>query len=408
MKSKKKQKREDSDMERFEFYTPTHVYFGKGEENKVGSYIKAYGAKKVLIHYGGSSAEKSGLLDRVRTSLSEAGLEYTELGGVQANPTLAMVRRGIELCLAEDVDFVLAVGGGSVMDSAKDIANGAANPETDVWDFTLKKAVPERSLMKGCILTLAAAGSEMSSSCVITDEEAGIKRGYNAVCNRMLFAIENPELTYTVSRFQTGCGAVDISMHTMERYMSVGTDTALTDALAEALMRENNRAGEICIHEPENYEARATMMWASSLAHNDLTGCGRSVFMPVHQLEHEISGMYPTVAHGAGLAALWASWARYTYQSSVMRFARFAERVWGIPLDYEHPERTALAGIQAQEDYYRRIGMPTGLKALGVKEEDLPVLADCCCFHGERVLTGYRTLAYEDVLAIYRMAYEQE
>lgn len=394
-------------VDNFEFYAPTHVYFGRGEENQVGAYIKAYGVKKVLLHYGGQSAERSGLLGRVRASLESVGLSYVALGGVQANPTLEMVRRGIALCQAEGVDFVLAVGGGSVIDSAKAIANGAAAPEKDVWDFSMKKAVPEKTLLKGCILTLAAAGSEMSSSCVITDEESGMKRGYNSPFNRMQFAIENPELTFTVSPFQTGCGAVDITMHTLERYMSVGQETPLTDALAEAVMRENNKAGKICVEEPKNYEARATMMWASSLAHNDLTGCGRRFFMQVHQMEHEISGMYPAVAHGAGLSALWASWARYTYQNNVMRFAQLAQRVWSIALDYEHPERTALAGIQAQEDYYKSIGMPVDIRSLGVREEDLPVLAENCTFHGQRTLPGYTTLGYEDILKIYQMAYER-
>lgn len=398
--------KEEIAMKDFEFYAPTHVYFGKGMEKNVGEYIKQYDATKVLVHFGGQSAEKSGLLDRVRASLREAGLAWVELGGVQANPTLEMVRKGVALCLAEQVDFVLAVGGGSVLDSAKAISHGAANPEIDVWDFSIKKAVPKKTLKKGCILTLAAAGSEMSSSCVITDEETGTKRGFNSECNRMQFAIENPELTYTVSKFQTGCGAVDISMHTMERYMSVGEETPLTDALAEAVMRENNRAGKICVEDPKNYEARATMMWASSLAHNDLTGCGRNFFMQVHQMEHEVSGMYPKVAHGAGLSALWASWARFVYKANVMRFAQFANRVWNIEMDFEHPERTALAGIEAQEQYYKSIDMPTDLQVLGVKEEDLETLAHNCTFQGTRTLPGYVTLGYEEILAIYRAAWK--
>ncbi len=393
-------------MKDFEFYAPTKVVFGKEKEKEAGMLIREAGGTKVLIHYGGQSAKKSGLLDRVKASLEEAGLAYVELGGVQANPALEMVRKGIALCLEEQVDFVLAVGGGSVIDSSKDIANGAAAPDVDVWDFSMKKAVPEASLPVGVILTLAAAGSEMSSSCVITDEETGTKRGYNSPFNRPVFAILNPELTFTVSRFQTGCGAVDIMMHTMERYLTADEGTYLTDEIAEGIMRAVAKAGKVCIEEPQNYEARANMMWGSSLAHNDLTHCGRTFFMQVHQLEHEISGMYPEVAHGAGLSALWCSWARYVYKGKVNRFAQFASRVWNIPYDFEQPEKTALAGIQAQEDYYRSIGMPVNIRELGVKEEDLLPLAVNCSFQKTRVLPGIRNLSWEDMLEIYRMAYE--
>lgn len=393
-------------MKDFEFYTPTKVIFGRGKENQVGEIIKSYGFQKVLVHFGGQSAKKSGLLDRVLKSLDEAGIAHAQLGGVQANPTLEMVRKGIALCLEEKVDFVLAVGGGSVIDSSKDIANGAASPEVDVWDFSMKKQTVAKSLPVGVILTLAAAGSEMSSSCVITDEKTGMKRGYNSEYNRPLFAIENPELTYTVDAYQTGCGAVDIMMHTMERYLTADEGTHLTDGIAEGVMRAAAQAGLDCIRDPENYEARANMMWASSVAHNDLTQCGRTFFMQVHQLEHEISGMYPQVAHGAGLAALWGSWARYVYKEKTERFAQFANRVWNIPYDFENPERTALAGIEAQENYYRSIRMPVNLKSLGVKEEDLEQLAENCSFGRTRMLPGIRELDCGDMLEIYKMAYE--
>ena len=396
----------ETHMKDFEFYTPTKVIFGREKENQVGEIIKSYGFQKVLVHFGGQSAKKSGLLDRVLKSLDEAGIAHAQLGGVQANPTLEMVRKGIALCLEEKVDFVLAVGGGSVIDSSKDIANGAASPEVDVWDFSMKKQTVAKSLPVGVILTLAAAGSEMSSSCVITDEKTGMKRGYNSEYNRPLFAIENPELTYTVDAYQTGCGAVDIMMHTMERYLTADEGTYLTDGIAEGVMRAAAQAGLDCIRDPENYEARANMMWASSVAHNDLTQCGRTFFMQVHQLEHEISGMYPQVAHGAGLAALWGSWARYVYKEKTERFAQFANRVWNIPYDFENPERTALAGIEAQENYYRSIRMPVNLKSLGVKEEDLEQLAENCSFGRTRMLPGIRELDCGDMLEIYKMAYE--
>lgn len=391
-------------MESFIYETPTKVYFGKGEEQKVGEIIAGYGATKVLVHYGSQSAVKSGLIDLVKEKLNEQGIAYVLLGGVQANPEIQMVRKGIELCRAEGVDFILAVGGGSVLDSTKDIANGYANPEVDVWEFTMGTAQPAKTTPKGCILTISAAGSEMSDSCVISDSGRGIKRGYGSPMNRMNFAIENPELTYSVSAYQTACGAVDIAMHTIERYFCPGQDTYLTDAIAEAVIKNAFKAGEDCIADPTDYTARANMMWASSLAHNGLTACGRKVQLVVHQLEHEVSAMYPKVAHGAGLAALWCSWARYVYKDNLPRFLQYAEHVWNVDIDYDHPERSALAAIAKQEEYYRSIGMPTSLHELDVKEEDLETLALRCSREKTRSLLGARPLSYEDILAIYRMA----
>ncbi|MBP3475884.1 MAG: iron-containing alcohol dehydrogenase [Lachnospiraceae bacterium] len=393
-------------MNHFIYETPTKVYFGKDEEQKVGKIISEYGATKVLIHYGGKSAKESGLLDRVKGYLAAEKIEFVELGGVVANPELKLVREGIALCQKEGVDFILAVGGGSVLDSSKAIANGVANPDVDVWDFSLGKAAPEKTLPKGAILTLAAAGSEMSNSCVITDTETGSKRGYGSPCNRMNFAIENPELTYTVNAYQTACGAVDIAMHTIERYFCPGEDTYLTDAIAEAVIKSTMKAGADCIADPRDYTARANMMWASSLAHNGLTQCGRSFLLAVHQFEHEVSGMYPQVAHGAGLAALWCSWARYVYKANMPRFLQYAHNVWNLDIDFEHPESTVLKAIELQEKYYRSIGMPTNLKELGVQAEDLEVLALQCSRGKTRTLDGYKKLGYDEMLDIYKMAYE--
>lgn len=393
-------------MNNFIYETPTKVYFGKDEELKVGKLVAEYKPKKVLIHYGGKSAKESGLLDRVKKCLENEKIAYVELGGVVANPQLSLVRKGIKLCLDEGVDFVLAVGGGSVMDSAKDIANGAANPEVDVWDFSLKKCEPVKTLNKGAILTLAAAGSEMSSSCVITNSETGQKMGYGSSLNRMNFAIENPELTYTVSPYQTACGAVDIAMHTIERYFCPGEDTYLTDAIAEAVIKSTMKAEADCLENPKNYEARANMMWASSLAHNGLTQCGRQFQLVVHQLEHEVSGMYPDVAHGAGLAALWCSWARYVYRCNINRWLQFAQNIWNMDIDFEHPEKTIEQAIDKQEQYYASIGMPINLKSLGVKKESLEELALKCSRNRTRTLIGYKPLEYEDILKIYQMAYE--
>lgn len=392
-------------MDNFIYDTPTKVYFGKGEEQKVGKIISEFGAKKVLIHYGGQSAKKSGLLDRVKSCLDEEHIDYVELGGVVANPELKLVREGIALCKREGVDFILAVGGGSVLDSAKDIANGAANPDIDVWEFSMGTATPNKTLPKGAILTLAAAGSEMSASCVITNTETQSKRGYNSPCNRMNFAIENPELTYTVNAYQTACGAVDIAMHTIERYFCPGEDTYLTDAIAEAVIKSAMKAGKDAIANPTDYAARANMMWASSLAHNGLTQCGRAFQLAVHQFEHEVSGLYPRVAHGAGLAALWCSWARYVYSANIPRFLQYAHNVWNLDIDFEHPEITINKAIDMQEDYYRSIGMPVSLRELDVKEEDLEKLALACSRNKTRTLTGYMPLGYEDMLAVYKMAY---
>lgn len=393
-------------MNNFIYETPTKVYFGKDEELKVGKIIAEYQPHKVLIHYGGKSAKESGLLDRVKKCLSDEKIDYVELGGVVANPELKLVREGIKLCMDEGVDFILAVGGGSVMDSAKDIANGVANPGVDVWDFSLGKCAPEKTLKKGAILTLSAAGSEMSNSCVITNSETGEKRGYGSSCNRMNFAIENPELTYTVSPYQTACGAVDIAMHTIERYFCPGEDTYLTDAIAEAVIKSVMKAGVDCLENPRNYEARANMMWASSLAHNGLTQCGREFQLVVHQFEHEVSGMYPEIAHGAGLAAIWCSWARYVYRANINRWLQYAHNVWNLEIDFEHPEKTIELAINKQEQYYTSIGMPTNLKSLGVKKESLEKLALDCSRNRTRTLIGYKPLAYEDILEIFEMAYE--
>ena len=392
-------------MDNFIYETPTKVYFGKGEELKVGKLVATFKPVRVLLHYGRGSAEKSGLLNTVRNCLNEEGIPFTELGGVVANPELKLVREGISLCQKEGIDFILAVGGGSVMDSAKDIANGVANPDVDVWDFSLGKAVPSGTLNKGAILTLSAAGSEMSNSCVITNSETHEKRGYGCSANRMNFAIENPELTYSVNAYQTACGAVDIAMHTIERYFCPGEDTYLTDSIAEAVIKSVMKAGTDCLKNPTDYVARANMMWASSLAHNGLTQCGRSFQLTVHQFEHEVSGLYPNVAHGAGLAALWCSWARYVFKSNVPRWLQYASNVWGLPIDFEHPEETVLKAIDLQEQYYRRIGMPTSLRELGVEENRLEELALRCSRNKTRTLIGYRQLGYDEILDIYRMAY---
>ena len=391
-------------MQDFNFYTPTQVVFGKKGEDKVGELINALNCKKVLVHFGGNSAKKSGLLDRVFDSLTQSGIDYVSLGGVVPNPRLSKVYEGIDLCKKENVDFILAIGGGSVIDSAKAIGYGMAN-DCDVWDFYMKKAVPTGCLPIGTILTLSAAGSEMSNSSVITNEEGWLKRGCNSDYCRPKFAIMNPELTYTLPPYQTASGATDILMHTMERYFTQGGTMELTDGISEALMRTVINNSKILMKDPTNYEARAEVMWAGSLSHNGLTGCGSIGDWACHQLEHELGGMFD-VAHGAGLAAVWGSWARYVYKYNVARFAQFAVNVLGVPNDFSDQEKTALAGIEAMEAYYHSINMPTSISELGVEicEDEMKELAYKCSFQNTRTVGGVKALNTEDMIEIYKMA----
>ena len=391
-------------MLNFEYYTPTKVVFGKDTEKQAGELVKAFGGTKVLVHFGGQSAKKSGLLERICNSLEEAGLSYVTLGGVVPNPHLSKVYEGIELCKKEGVDFILAVGGGSVIDSGKAIGYGVAN-EGDVWDFYAKKRTAKACLPIGAVLTIAAAGSEMSNSSVITNEDGWLKRGHNDDVSRCKFAVMNPELTYTLPAYQTASGCVDILMHTMERYFTKAENTMLTDSVAEGLMRTVIYNAKVLAEDPENYDARAQVMWAGSLSHNGLTGCGTEGDWASHQLEHELGGMFD-VAHGAGLAAVWGSWARYVYKEKPARFAQFAANVFNIPWNSSNLEQMALDGIQAMEAFYRSIHMPTSLAELGVNptEEQIQELAKKCSFMGKRTVGTFKVLQIPDMEAIYRMA----
>ena len=388
----------------FNYYTPTKVVFGKNTEEKVADLIKEFGGKKVLIHYGGGSVVRSGLLPRVKGFLDKAGINYLELGGAVPNPHLGLVREGIELCKKEGIDFLLAVGGGSAIDSAKAIGYGVAN-EGDVWDFYDYKRKVTGCLPIGVILTIAATGSEMSDSSVITKEEGLVKRGYSSDFGRPRFAIMNPELTMTLPDYQTACGCTDIMMHTMERYFTNGGNMEITDSMAEALLRTVKENAKILAKDPKNYDARAEVMWAGSLAHNGLTGCGNDGGdWMTHKLEHELGGLYD-VAHGAGLAAIWGSWARYVYKDCLPRFKRFAINVMGVSATGTD-EEIALKGIEAMEDFYREIKMPTNLRELGVKasDEDLKLMAHKC-FVGTKGPKGSAKLLYEeDMLEIFKMS----
>lgn len=392
-------------MLNFTFYTPTRVVFGKDTEGQVGDLAKAYGAHKVLLHYGGKSAEKSGLLGRVRLALEMAEVDYVELGGVVPNPHLDKVYEGIELCKKEGVDFILAVGGGSVIDSSKAICYGLAEPDKDVWELFNKTRQAKCFFPLAVVLTIAAAGSEMSNSCVITDEKTLQKRGYNNDIARPLFAIMNPEITRTLPDYQTESGCADIMMHTMERYFNNGGSMELTDGLAESLIRTVMKNAEILHVDPDNYDARAEVMWASSLSHNGLTGCGTDGGdWACHRMEHELGGMFD-VTHGAGLAAIWGSWARFVYRDCLPRFVQFAVNVMDVKPE-KSDEETALAGIRAMEAFYRRIGMPTNIKELGVEptDEQIEEMAAAVAVVCGDPFGSAKKLSKKDVAEIYRKA----
>lgn len=388
----------------FNYYTPTKVVFGKNAEQQVGKLVKDTHCKKVLIHYGSGSVIRSGLLARIRELLDSEGIAYVELGGVVPNPRLSLVYEGIELCRKENVDFILAVGGGSVVDSSKAIGYGMAN-DGDVWDFYEHIRQADACMPVGVVLTIAAAGSEMSNSSVITKDEGMVKRGYNNDICRPVFSVMDPELTMTLPAYQTACGCTDILMHTMERYFTNGGNMELTDAIAEGLMRTVIKNALILKDEPHNYDARAEIMWASSLSHNGLTGCGNDGGdFASHGLEHEIGGMFD-VAHGAGLAAVWGSWARYVLKDCTPRFYRFARNVLGVEGDGSE-EEVALKGIEAMENFYRSIGMPANMRELGIEptEEQMETMAHMCSLAAGGCKGSAKKLYEEDMLKIYRMA----
>jgi len=386
-------------MHDFTYFTPTKVVFGKNAEAQVGSLVKSCHGRKVLIHYGGQSALRSGLIERISASLDAAGLPYVTLGGVVPNPRLSLIRTGIELARREQVDFILAVGGGSVIDSAKGIAYGAAN-QGDVWDYYMARACPQACLPIGCVVTIAAAGSEMSSSSVVTNEENGFKRSFKSDMARPAFAVMNPELTVSLPPFQTACGCVDILMHTMERYFGHGENMDITDSIAEGLLRVVMRHAAVLRDDPANYASRAEIMWAGSLSHNGLTGCGSDGGdWATHMIEHELSGMFD-VAHGAGLAAIWGSWARHVLPLRPDRFAAFAQRVMGVT-EAEDETAAGLRGIEAMEAFFRSINMPVCLKDLGLTptNEQITEMADKALV-GKTHIGSVKKLLQPDISAI--------
>ena len=389
----------------FEYYAPTKVVFGRGAEKEAGRLIRKAGANKVLIHYGSGSAVKSGLLDRIKTSLDDAGVAHVELGGVVPNPHLGKVYEGIELGRREGVDFILAVGGGSVIDSSKAIAAGLANPEDDVWDYYIHNKTTDKALPVASVLTIAAAGSEMSNGSVITNEKNGLKRDFGGEMFRPVFALMNPELTMTLPPYQTSSGAADILMHTMERFFNRSDNMEMTDRISEAVIRTVMKYAKILREDPCNYEARAEVMWAGSLSHNDLTGCGTDGGdWATHNMEHEMGGMFD-VAHGAGLAAIWGSWARYVRDGVPHRFEKFALDIMDVAPGSDR-EETIERGICAMEQFFRDIGMPVSMKELGIEptREQIEFMAASCEEKTQGPNGAVKPLYKEDMIRIYEAA----
>lgn len=391
-------------MQSFTFYSPTKVIFGKGAELSAADEIVKFGGHRVMVVYGGGSAVRSGLLDRIEGELKKAGLPSTRLGGVKPNPRLSLVREGIRQALDFKADFLLGVGGGSVLDTAKAIAIGAANPETDVWRFWLKELVPHKALPVGAVLTIPAAGSETSDSAVLTDEATESKRGLNTELNRPRFAVMNPELSYTLPDFQVICGVVDIMMHTLDRYFTATEGNELTDGIAETLLRDVIRNGDTAVRDHHNYQAMSELMWCGSLSHNGLTGLGRPGEFTVHQLGHELSGHFD-VTHGASLSTMWGYWAQTVCPAKPERFAHFAQAVWDARTG--SVEENAREGIARTVDYFRAIGAPTSFTELGIGVQDekmLRELADSCTFRGKRTIGKFMELDGEAIYSIYKLA----
>lgn len=384
----------------FEYYTPTKVFFGKSKEKEVGKIISQYGYKKIMLQYGKGSIKKNGLYDCIINSLKEYDIEFVEMGGVEPNPKIEFVREAVRIAKREGVELVLAVGGGSVIDAAKYTALGAVT-DCDVWDFVVGKQKPTSALPVACVLTIAAAGSEMSWSAVVSDLSLNMKRGLASDLIRPLFAVCNPELTYTVSSYQTACGITDIMAHTMERYFTPCEPVDITDQIAEGILRSVINAARVVMKEPNNYEARANIMWASSLSHNNLTGCGRINSLPVHQLEHAISGEYDSVAHGAGLAVLFPAWAKYVYTYNIPRFAQFARNVWAV--NEVDDKKAAEMGIESMTEFFKSIGMPSTLREFGINADTIDKLTDLCTFNNTRTVNSVIKLGSKEIKDIFKL-----
>lgn len=388
-------------MENFIFQNPTRIIFGKDAENQVGREVSRYG-KKILLHYGGGSIKRSGLYQRVVASLKEAGVEFVELSGVKPNPRLSLVHEGIKICREQETQLILAVGGGSVIDSAKAIAVGVPY-NGDVWDFYTGKAVPKETLSIGTILTLPAAGSEASNSAVITNEDGWYKRGLTSDVLYPKFSILNPELAFTLPKYQVACGVSDIMAHLMERYFTNTPHVELTDRLCESTLKTIINNAPLVLEQPDNYDAWAEVMWSGTVAHNNLLNTGRTGDWASHDIEHELSGIYD-VAHGAGLAVIFPAWMKYVYKHDLNRFVQYAVRVWNVDHDFRSPERTALEGIKRLEHFYHSIGLATDLKGIGIDETRLEEMAAKCTNSGQSTVGNFMKLGQTDVLQILKLS----
>ncbi len=392
-------------MQSFQYYIKTNVVFGEGSVCRTAELVKKHGGSRVLVVYGGGSAKRSGLLDRVFALLDEALLPYDSIGGVQPNPRVELAREGVKRAVEFRADLILAVGGGSVIDTAKAIAHGAANPETDIWEFWKRREVLMRSTPVGVILTIPAAGSETSDSAVLTNEQEQEKRGLNTDLNRPAFAILDPKLAMTLPPQQVSCGVTDILMHTLDRYFTPADDNELTDALAEALLRVVIRNGPKVVENENDLHAMSEIMWCGSVSHNGLTGLGAPREFTTHQLGHALSEKFDAI-HGETLSAMWGSWARYVWETKPARFARFARNVWDV--DDVDADEAAMLGIEATENFFRSLHMPVSLgelKDVGVQsEEGLQELALRCSYQKTRTIGSFRVLGYDEMLEIYRLA----
>lgn len=391
-------------MQSFVQFTPTEIVFGRDTQKEAGRLVKKYGASKVLLVYGGGSVIRSGLLDTVKESLQAEEISFIEISGVKPNPRLSLAREGVKKAVDFGAELILAVGGGSVIDTAKAVAVGAANPEVDIWDVWMGKASVCKAKPVGAILTISAAGSEMSDSTVLTNEETGKKAGYNSDIVRPKFAILNPELTFTLPKYQVACGVVDIMMHTLERYFTPVSGNQLTDEIAESVLRTVTRNGLVAYKNPQDYDAMSEIMWCGSLSHNGLTGLGRPKDFVCHKLGHEIGGMFDE-AHGATLSAVWGSWARYVYHLDIARFARYGKQVWNIEIEDE--EEAALAAIERTEEFFRALDMPVsiGELSIGVQPDDvLRKMADSATRGGTVTLGAFRKMDAQDMYEVYKAA----
>lgn len=388
-------------MKNFHFHSPTYFVFGKSKESETGTMVRKFNGTRVLLHYGTGSVIRSGLLDRVKDSLSKAGVYFVELGGAVPNPRSGLVYQGIELCRKENIDFIVAVGGGSAIDSAKAIAMGVPYAG-DFWDFYSGKAVCKKAIPVATILTISAAGSEGSSSSVITHEDGNYKRGCTSEHIRPAFSILNPELTLSLPNYQTACGAVDMMAHVMERYFTNTTEVEITDRLCEGILLTVIKETPKALADATDYDARANLMWAGMVAHNDICGVGRDQDWSTHGLEHELSALYD-VAHGAGLAVMFPAWMKYVMHHDIMRFAQFAVRVWGCEMNFQQPEKTALEGILRYENFLRSIGMPVRFADINAREEDIPLLVQQTGI-GNGSMGSFVSLTAADIEKIYRLA----